>query len=170
MYDDVELFMNDEINSASIEKFETIEKNGGRIEKRICERVTDISWLDARNEWAGLKAVFSVRRIVTTRGATTDEICYYITSLDSQAEELLRISREHWKIESLHWLLDVVFSEDECGILSENGHKTLNIFRKLALFLHKQYLTVRLKKCSTKANLLNCLLNENLLCNILGIL
>ncbi|MDR3239596.1 MAG: hypothetical protein LBT44_05865, partial [Clostridiales bacterium] len=47
--------------------------------------------------------------------------------------------REHWKVESMHWMLDVVFSEDECMILSENGQKTLNIFTKLALFIHKQY-------------------------------
>jgi hypothetical protein len=39
----------------------------------------------------------------------------------------------------MHWMLDVVFSEDECMILSENGQKTLNIFTKLALFIHKQY-------------------------------
>jgi len=167
-YDDVELFINDEINSSSIETFETIEKNGGRIEKRICKKVTDISWLEAQSEWVGLQSVFSVRRLITVKGITADETCYYITSLDSGAEELLRISREHWKIESLHWLLDVAFSEDDCEILSENGHKTLNIFRKLALLLHKQYLAAQPKKCSIKANLLNCLLNENLLCSILN--
>jgi hypothetical protein len=36
-------------------------------------------------------------------------------------------------------LLDVVFSEDDCEILSENGHKTLNILRKLALSHIRQF-------------------------------
>jgi len=101
-----------------IEKATTTEKSHGRYEKRICCKVTDISWLDGRESWAGLKAVFAVRRIVTSRGKTTDETSYYITSIGTSPEELLRIVREHWKIESLHWLLDVTFSEDECRILS----------------------------------------------------
>jgi predicted transposase YbfD/YdcC len=71
--------------------------------------------------------VFSVRRITEAKDKTSDETCYYITSRDATAEELLKITREHWKIESMHWLLDVVFSEDDCEILSENGHKR---FRK----------------------------------------
>lgn len=167
LHDDVELFINDEANKEAIEKYTTIEKNGGRIEKRTCEKVTDISWLEGRNEWAGLKSVFSIKRIVTKQNVTSEETSYYITSIDSTAEELLRITREHWKIESMHWLLDVVFSEDECRIVSENGHKTLNILRKLALLLHKQYIAKQTKKSSIKANLLNCLLNENYLWNIL---
>ncbi len=64
--------------------------------------------------------------------------------------------------------LDVIFSEDDCKILSENGHKTLNTLRKLALMLHKQYISKQPKKISIKASLLNCLLDENYLCNILG--
>jgi len=168
--EDVSLFINDIINSESIEEFITSEKNGGRIEKRICKKVKDISWLDARSEWVGLKSVFSVQRVVTAKNKTTDETGYYITSRDTTAEELLRITREHWKIESLHWLLDVVFSEDDCEILSENGHKTLNIFRKLALLIHKKYLAGQPKKSSVKANILKCLIDEKCLMSLLGCL
>lgn len=167
LYDDVELFIQDAINSDNIEQCETMEKNGGRIEKRICKKVTDISWLHGKEEWAGLKTVFAIRRITTSKHKNTDEIGYYISSLDATAEELLRIAREHWKIESMHWLPDVVFSEDECEIKSENGHKTLNILRKSALLLHKQYIAEQTKKSGVKANLLNCLLNENHLWDIL---
>jgi len=115
-----------------------------------------------------LKSVFSIRRVTTSKNKTTDETGYYITSSSSTAEELLKITREHWKIESLHWLLDVVFSEDECEILSENGHKTLNILRKLALLIHRQFIAKQPKKCSVKANLLNCLLDEDLLFQVLA--
>jgi predicted transposase YbfD/YdcC len=121
-----------------------------------------------RKDWEGLRTVFSVRRIVTAKHKTTDETSYYITSLNSTAEELLSIAREHWKIESLHWLLDVIFSEDDCDILSENGHKTLNILRKLALMLHRQFISKMPKKCSVKENLLNCLLDEDWLEMVLG--
>jgi len=81
LYDDVSLFMSNEINSENMEDFITCEKNGGRIEKRICKKVTDISWLDTRSEWVGLTSVFSIRRVVTAQNKTTDETGYYITSV-----------------------------------------------------------------------------------------
>ena len=49
--------------------------------------------------------------------------------------------REYWKIESLHWLPDITFSEDELRFLSENAHTTMNVLRKFALTVHKNYLT-----------------------------
>lgn len=166
-HDDVELFMKCDINDSQLEKAETIEKNGGRIEKRICIKVNDISWLEQREEWAGLRTVYAVRRVVTTKYGTTDEINYYITSLDEHPAKLLQITREHWKIESMHWMLDVVFSEDECHIMSENGHKTLNILRKLALLIHKQYISKQTKKVSVKGSLLKCLVDQKRICDIL---
>ena len=166
--EDVRLFIQSVENAESLQSHTTIEKGHGRIEKRICHKVTNIDWLFGREEWAGLKAVFAVRRIVTKKGKVTDETCYYITSADASAEELLRIVREHWKIESMHWILDVVFSEDECGLLSENGHKTLNILRKLALLLHKQHIAMLPRKVSIKGNLLSCLMNDSLLASLLA--
>jgi len=170
LHDDVVLFINSEINSDSIETAVTAEKSHGRYEKRICYKVTDISWLEGKENWAGLKSVFAVRRIVTSKGKTTDETSYYITSSDATPDELLRIVREHWKIESMHWLLDVVFSEDACGIISENGHKTLNSFRKLALLIHKRHVASFSRKVSIKANLLKCLMDDNHLCNLIACL
>lgn len=167
LFEDVELFFKEDINNDSITECETVEKNGGRIEKRICRKTNDISWLCSKKDWEGLTTVFSVRRIVTTKGMTSDETSFYISSLDSDAKELLKISREHWKIESMHWLLDVVFSEDKCAILSDNGQKSLNVLRKLALLLHKNYLSKQPKKCSVKASLLQCLIDDNRLLEII---
>ena len=82
--------------------------------------------------------------------------------VDVTAEELLRILtvgrqvvREHWKIKSMHWILDVVFSEDECRVLSVNGQKTLNILGKLTLLIHKQYIHRLMMKDSMLCNVLN---------------
>jgi hypothetical protein len=70
----------------------------------------------------------------------------------------------------MHWLLDVVFSEDDCELLSENVQKTLNILRKLALLLHKNYISTLSKKVSVKAGLLNSLLYEDYFSGLLEIL
>ena len=69
----------------------------------------------------------------------THEIEYYISSLDVSAERLMEIAREHWKIESMHWMLDVTFFEDQCRFSSENAQKTLNAMRKCALAVHKDF-------------------------------
>ncbi len=166
LHDDVALFLQCAINNEKIEKHRTIEKNAGRIEERICRKITDLSWLEGREEWAGIKSAFEVRRITQTQRGRSEETCYYISSLNASAKQLLALSREHWKIESLHWMLDVVFSEDDCKILSDNGHKTLNVFRKLALLIHKQFIANLGKKSSVKAHLLACLLDDRLLAQV----
>jgi predicted transposase YbfD/YdcC len=166
LFDDVALFFEDAINDDDIETFRTIEKNAGRIEERICRKVTDLTWLEDREDWVGLQTIFEVRRIIQTKDKCSDETCYYISDLDKPVKELLQITRQHWKIESLHWMLDVVFSEDDCKIISENGHKTLNAFRKLALLIHKQFIAEHRVKSTIKAHLLSCLLDNSLLAQL----
>ena len=160
---DVRMYFEDTDDGDSFNTFQTIEKNAGRIEKRICRKARDIAWL-AAHKWPGLRSVFAVERIVDVRGMLSKETSYYISSSDASARELLGAVREHWKIESMHWLLDVTFSEDESRFLSENAHTTMNALRKFALTVHKNYLAASGKKRSLKANMLAALIRpENLL-------
>jgi predicted transposase YbfD/YdcC len=173
LHDDVTLLFDDRIdpegiNTLCIDIHSEMEINGGRIERRICRKTNEIGFL-SDHKWPGLKTIFEVQRIFTNKSGTvmTDEKNYYISSLDAPASELLHISRAHWGIESMHWMLDTDFSEDECALLSENGQKTLNIFRKLALQLHKNYMAKQPKKRSIKSNLLRCLVSESALLELL---
>ncbi len=164
LHDNIELYFKDDNTNKDLETFTTIEKNGGRIEKRICRKTSDLSWLEECSSWA---TAFSVKRITTTGNKTTEEISYYISSQDVSAKELLFLSREHWKIESMHWMLDVVLSEDKCRFWNENAHITLNILRKYALLLQKQFISALPKKASVKKNMLDCLMNDKLLLKII---
>jgi len=76
--------------------------------------------------------VFLIERIVDKRGEVSRETSYYISSLNAEPKQLMTLAREHLKIESMHWMLDVTFSEDDRHFLSENVHKTLNAMRKYA--------------------------------------
>jgi predicted transposase YbfD/YdcC len=67
----------------------------------------------------------------------TVENRYFILSLDVSVEEFAKCVRGHWKIESMHWLLDVVFREDATHVLHKNAAQNLNILRKLALAVLK---------------------------------
>lgn len=166
LHDDVELFFCDAVNKKEFETYTTQEKNGGRIEKRVCRKLANLDWLESKAAWRGLKTVFAVTRTVTAKGFVTEETSYYISSLNVSAEKLLNISREHWKIESLHWMLDVVFSEDSCRLETENAHITLNLFRKLAVLLHRQFIAQSKKKVSVRTNMLNCLITDSVLFDV----
>ena len=44
--------------------------------------------------------------------------------------------RQHWGIEnSLHWVLDVSFREDDCRIRQDAGAQTMSVLRHIALNL-----------------------------------
>ena len=165
--DDVKLFFEDSINDADTITFQTLEKNGGRMEKRVCRATANIDWLPDLPLWTGLQTIFSVTRTTMAKGKTTEEVGYYISSGACNPESLLAASRSHWKIESMHWMLDVIWSEDTSGILSENGNKTINSFRKLALLAHKRYISTLIKKPSVKGNVLSALLNDSILLQVI---
>lgn len=160
LYEDVDLYYQNETDEA-FEICKSTEKNAGRLETRICRKLKDCSWLEPRHHWLSLTSVFAVERITEERGHTSRETCYYISNLDESAERFMQIAREHWKIESLHWMLDVIFSEDDSYFFSENAHKTLNIMRKYALAVHKRYISAAKKKTPIKSSMLACLLDFN---------
>lgn len=167
---DVALYFSDPQLQKDMEYHKTFEKNRNRFERRECRKLADLSWLDCREEWSGLKCVFAIERTVETSSKRTHEIEYYISSLDVSAERLMEITREHWKIESMHWMLDVIFSEDQCRFSTENAQKTLNAMRKCALAVHKNFLFNIHKKSSLKSSMLTALINHSYFCKLLEFL
>jgi predicted transposase YbfD/YdcC len=170
LHDEVKLYLDDCIASCEIiETAQTKERNGGRIETRICHKSPSMDWYENLSDWHGLSCTFAIDRIMKTPAKTTTERCYYMSSLNVSADELLRLTREHWKIESMHYQLVVTFSEDECRVLSSNGQLTLNIFRKFALALHKNFVSkVKTKtKPSVKSSMFKALLSKDTLMEVL---
>jgi predicted transposase YbfD/YdcC len=118
----------------------TVEKNHGRMEWRVCETISDpavLAWLDPVGRWTGLR---SIARVTATRQETGQEpttaVRSYVSSLPGEARELARAVRSHWGIEnSLHWVLDLGFREDESRVRMGAAQENLTLVRKLALAL-----------------------------------
>jgi predicted transposase YbfD/YdcC len=70
----------------NFDTFTTTEKHNGRFEERTCLKMWNISCLDERHEWAGLRSVFAVKRVVTNKYKTSTETNYYISSLNETPE------------------------------------------------------------------------------------
>lgn len=61
---------------------------------------------------------------------------YFISSLESNAQQLLHAVRTYWEIENkLHWVLDLAFREDECRVRKGNGAQNFAVLRHIALNL-----------------------------------
>lgn len=118
----------------------SIEKSHGRIDKRECWLLPDLTWLESRNRWAGLSGAALIRSTRTTsdgKSSVTDR--YYLYSHTKiTADQFLQLQRSHWAIENnLHWMLDVAFGEDNAHVRLGHAAVVLNILRKMVLLLLK---------------------------------
>jgi predicted transposase YbfD/YdcC len=126
----------------------TREYGHGRREERSAWGIEANSsdWPKAVGQWSGLRSIVlveSVRAVQTNDpehgpqwqvGQTEQR--YFLSSLPADASHLLQIVRDHWGIEnSLHWVLDVAFREDESRIRKDNAAKNMATLRQLALNL-----------------------------------
>jgi predicted transposase YbfD/YdcC len=111
----------------------TIDGDHGRIETRTTTVMHDIEWLQARHGWAGLNAVIMVESSREVAGKTEQETRFYITSLVMLAHLLGPVVRSHWSVEnSLHWVMDMLFRDDECRVRTEHAPANFAAIKHMA--------------------------------------
>src|SRR5208282_3306606 len=142
LYEDIEQAFEEALDNglhgAAFTEVVTEEVRGGRHETRTCCVITNPSGIRDARLWVGLTAICMVTSERVVRGVPTSEVRYYIGSVDGTAEEYMKCVRGHWGIEnSLHWVLDVCFREDEQRHWAGNSAENLSWLRKLALCLLK---------------------------------
>ena len=111
----------------------TVDKGHGRNEEREYYITENINWLSTRSEWKNLKSIGIAIRKSEEKGKITVEKRYYISSLPADAVKFSNAVRKHWGIESMHWVLDVVFNEDSNRTRKEHSPENLSLLRKFAL-------------------------------------
>lgn len=114
---------------------ESLEKGHGRIEKRQYWYTHDIGGLGTLERWPKLAGMAMCRASRTVNGETSVEDRYYITSsTDPGISKIAHGIRAHWRVEnSLHWVLDIAFNEDQCRIRIGHAAENLATIRRLAI-------------------------------------
>ena len=160
-----ENYVNQDFKSPGLRVHKTTERSHGREERREYYVAPAPADLIAAGQWAGLQTIVMVYRHREVAGKETDEVHYYISSLPPKVQQLAKAIRGHWGIEnSLHWVLDVVFAEDESRVRKGNGPETTAMLRRLALSVLEQDTSL---KSSIRGKRLQAGWNNDLLAKIL---
>ncbi len=120
----------------------------GRDEVRYCSVITDPVLLDTirgKDAWKNLKSVVrvtDVRKVGKNKRTVAER--FFVSSLITDAKHMLQAVRGHWGVEnSLHWVLDIAFREDESRVRKDNGPENFAMMRHIALNLLKQDLVTQ---------------------------
>lgn len=128
------------VTDVTCRKLTTRDKGHGREEERLYT-ITDVpeSLNDVASEWAGIKSVGEVINVTRQGGKESVEVRHFIGSIQPKVRQFAESVRGHWSIEnSLHWVLDVTFREDESRIRKDNGPDNFSLLRRFAITLIKQ--------------------------------
>lgn len=114
----------------------------GRAVVRECWVITDpevLAHLNPGNRWAKASSLIKVFSRTGYGNDLTTDTRYFISSLNMNAQCLLDIVRSHWHVEnSLHWVLDIAFREDDSRVRCDHAPHNLALLRHIALNLLKR--------------------------------
>jgi predicted transposase YbfD/YdcC len=129
---------------AEMREHTTVETSRGRKERRIYTALPARQSLPGCADWVGLATLVMVVRITEVGGVEKGEVSYYLSSLPVKIKQLGKLIRQHWSIEStLHWVLDVTFTEDKSRVRKEQAPATLAMLRRLVVSILSQDTSIK---------------------------
>jgi predicted transposase YbfD/YdcC len=153
-----------ELEALRHRNYETDERGHGRRDERFYWVARVPADFAAREEWPWVKAIGTAVRITThADGTQSDDVRYYVLSRFLTGERFGAAVRGHWAVESMHWVLDVAFREDESRVRERTLANNLSWLRRLAVTLLKRHPI----KDSIRGKMIRCLMNSQFLDEVL---
>src|SRR5215211_1869499 len=118
--------------------FDAFDESHGRLVRRRVFVSPAARELEPLHDWPDLSLVLAVETIrgVNGTGKVEAEIRYFLTSCGDDPAVLVRAIRRHWSVENaLHWVLDVIFREDDSRVRDRTAARNFALLRKIALNL-----------------------------------
>lgn len=131
----------DDFARVSHRYYKTHETNHGRKDDRhyyLAKLPDDFGF---KRHWPDVRAIGMTLRITEAAdGTKTSDLRYFIVSRYMSGEHFARAVRNHWSIEnSLHWVLDVTFNEDQSRARERHLADNLSWLRRFGISLLKQH-------------------------------
>lgn len=135
--EDAELFASEQkangFKDTKVSRHKTVDGDHGRIETRTITAIHDVAWLQERHDWPGLRGIVMIESTREIGEEIERETRFYITSLVLLAYALGPIIRSHWAVEnSLHWVMDMIFRDDECRIRTDHAPANFTTLKHMA--------------------------------------
>jgi len=118
-----------------------VEKGHGRIETRTCTASSKVDWIASERSYPGQPRFNNINTIVKVHARVeyadrcSLDTRYYISSAPLDIERIAKGARGHWGVESMHWLLDVEFKDDQSRYRTGHGARNMAVVRRFALGL-----------------------------------
>ena len=123
-----------ETDFADCDYHKTVGKGHGRVEVRECWTTANadyFAFLNKPEQWPAFQTIAMVRAERRIGDQVEIEARYYISSLPSDAAQILAAVRQHWHVENrVHWVLDVTFREDDSRIRTGNAPQNMAVLRR----------------------------------------
>jgi predicted transposase YbfD/YdcC len=143
---------------------ETHEDGHGRIDDRYYYLAGVPRDFACGEDWPWVKAIGCTVRITRHGdGSETDEVRYYLSSRYLSGKRFAEAVRGHWGIESMHWVLDVNFREDDSRTRERTLGNNLSWLRRFAVTLLKRHAD----KDSLRGKMMSCMLSTDYLTQVL---
>lgn len=122
-------------------KHQTREKGHGRRDERYYVLAKIPPHFPLKKMWPGVKAIGMAVRLTEKRdGTLSGDTRYFIASRYLSGSRFAQAVRGHWGIEnSLHWVLDVTFDEDQSRTRNRHMADNLSWLRRFAISLLKRH-------------------------------
>lgn len=158
----------EDFKNSTVETCQGKEKGHGRIECRTAWITTDVDWLKERHpDWKDLNSIGMVRSQRIQKGKTSCDTRYFISSLKQQnAQQFATAVRNHWGVEKMHWIMDVIFQSDQSRIRKGQAPQNFATLQQMALNLFKRFkdkasLNIKRKKAGWDTQFLTQILHGN---------
>lgn len=127
------------LSHSKVRSLKQVEDKRGRVDERFYA-VTSIpkGMKPLADQWPDAKSIGQAITISESQGEQKVEVRYYLSSRRPKVKEFSQSVRSHWSIESMHWILDVVFHEDASRIRTGYAAENMSFLRKFITTILKR--------------------------------